>query len=240
MKQLRFAALCTAAVLLAGCGGGTPMPGAAPSQFITGIPAATNNSVVRLTGNADSCNQHHHGTGFVVAEDLVITNAHNVAGVSDVGIDGPATPKMIYGKVVYFDPNIDLALIRVPDLNLPALTIGDNLEAGAESQLLGYPDGDSQQEFNVTIVRTFTATTYDIYNTVKLTHEIAEGGLVVLHGDSGGPLIDSEGVVHGIVFARAPDKVNVGYFLLPEAINYVISQGGSATEALTTKCTINN
>ena len=235
MKISQLTALGTASLLLAACGS-TATPAAAPSQTMTGALASVSNSVVRLTGDAKDCGRREHGSGFVVGKDLVITNAHVVAGVTDVMVDGPATSKPLTGTVVYFDPNVDTALVRVPGLGLNPLTIGDALTAGSAAKLIGYPEGNSQVTADGSVVRTFSAATQDIYNSVDVTRELYEVSVTVNHGNSGGPLVDEQGVVHGMVFAKAPDKDATAYVLLPDAVNYVVTQGASATTALATKC----
>jgi S1-C subfamily serine protease len=139
---------------------------------------------------------------------------------------------------VYFDPNIDTALVRVPGLSLTPLTIGDKFADGAAAKLIGYPDGNSQVISDGSVLRTFSAATTDIYDSVDVTRDLYEVSVAVNHGNSGGPLVDDQGVVHGMVFAKAPDKDATAYILLPDIINYVITQGASATEALTTKCVV--
>ena len=237
--KLRSASLSAAVLLtLTACGSAastSPAAPSAPAQSLTVLEQAAN-SVVRIIGDATECNRREKGSGFVIGNDLIITNAHVVAGVDSPEIDGPATPKPIKGTVVYFDSVTDTALVSAPGLGLPALTVGEQLKAEDAVSVVGYPAGERQVTKAGTIVRVFKAGLFDIYNTKNSAREIYEVKADVNPGNSGGPILDDAGVVHGMVFAKAPTKSGIGYVLLPSAVNKVIKPGETATKLVKSKC----
>src|SRR5690606_9850200 len=97
-------------------------------------------SVVRITGNALACGVAQTGTGFVVADDRVVTNAHVVAGVTEPVVE-TLGGQVIAGTVVYFDPADDLAVIAVPGLDAAALDLAPVLQPGSDAVVQGYPHG---------------------------------------------------------------------------------------------------
>lgn len=206
-----------------------------PDHSLTALEQSAQ-SVVRIIGDATECGRREKGSGFVIGKDLVITNAHVVAGIAEPEIDGLATPKPIKGTVIYFDPQTDTALVSVPGLDLPALTVGEQLEADAAVNVIGYPSGESQVTEAGSVVRTFKAGLFDIYNTKNSAREIYEVKADINPGNSGGPMVDDAGVVHGLVFAKAPSKNGIGYVLLPSAIDKVVKNGSGNVEAVTSKC----
>ena len=86
-----------------------PVPGMATAEQIA---APARESVVRV--DAQACGQILTGTGFAVAPNFVVTNAHVVAGASSVAVTSDVTGHRGRGVVVLFDPELDLALVRTP------------------------------------------------------------------------------------------------------------------------------
>ena len=214
-------------------------PAAAPSASVAGPLQIASNSTVRVVGDAKECGRRESGSGFVIAPELIATNAHVVAGVDSPMVDGPVTTKALTGTVVYFDEKLDTALVKVPGLNLPALNIGEQLSPAATGKIIGYPEGNSQVTVDSSITRIFKATTTDIYNKVNVTRDLYEVAAAINHGNSGGPLVDDQGIVHGMVFAKAPSKDATAYVLLPDALKDLATKGASTTNALATKCIAN-
>ncbi len=113
----------------------------APDPALVGSPAVAiaRNSVVKVTGTAPSCRRRIEGSGFVYAPQRVMTNAHVVAGTQGaltVEVNGERRS----GRVVYYDPDRDLAVLYVPDLAAPPMTWADALaETGADAIVVGYP-----------------------------------------------------------------------------------------------------
>ena len=94
-------------------------------------------SIVKITGEA--CNRIQEGTGFVVADGLVVTNAHVVAGERTTALERPGGGQ-VRATVVAFDADRDLAVLRAPDLGMPALSTGESA-VGQRGAVFGHPGG---------------------------------------------------------------------------------------------------
>ena len=181
-------------------------------QIDTGSAAlnAAAQSVVRVTGNALQCGQSQTGTGFVVAPDRIVTNAHVVAGVTEPTVEA-LSGAVAGGRVVYFDPMRDIAVIATDGFSVTALPLGVNLNAGADAAVQGYPFGGPFTSSGAEVIAVSTARTPDIYGGAGEPREFYTLAADVREGNSGGPLLSLDGSVAGIVFARSADNSAVGF-----------------------------
>lgn len=187
-------------------------------------------SVVRVTGNAYACGQNQSGSGFVVADDRVITNAHVVAGVTEPIIeapDGGAYP----GRVVYFDPVDDLAVIAVSGLPAPGIQLAADLAPGSRAVSLGYPFGGPFDSDPAEVISLDTLLVADIYGRSPSPREAYTLAADVQQGESGGPLLSESGQVVGVIFAKAATTPNVGYALGMQEVAPVAEQASSLTSS---------
>jgi S1-C subfamily serine protease len=174
---------------------------------------AAEESMVKVTGVAAACQRGQEGSGWVVSQGRVVTNAHVVAGVEDVTVRVKGTGPALRGSVVVFDPERDLAVISVPGLAAPALTLGTDLGRGADAVVAGFPlDGPLRLDA-ARVRQVLDATGQDIYGQPGVTREIYSLLARVEPGNSGGPLLSSTGQVVGIVFAKSLDDDQTGYAL---------------------------
>jgi S1-C subfamily serine protease len=200
--------------------------------------AKVRGSVLKIYGEARSCDRAIEGSGFVYAPHRVVTNAHVVAGTNKVGIE-VAPGETIRATVTLFDPARDVAVLYVPDLDVPALTFSPEPgEHGDPAVVLGYPqDGP----FTVRSARVGGRTTVsgaNIYGGGKVTREIYAVRAIVRSGNSGGPLLAEDGTVLGVVFATALDSSDVGYALTDKEVKPDLDKARElAAPALTGKCT---
>lgn len=164
-------------------------------------------SVVRITGTAYQCGNNLSGSGFVVAENRIVTNAHVVAGVDEPIVEAPGQPA-VAGRVVAFDPENDLALIAVTGLATPPLTIAE-ASAGTEVAVAGYPFGGPLELRPARIMSIGPITIQESGRTS--TRDIVTLAADVDHGGSGGPVLTGDGDVGGVVFAKSDSVANVGY-----------------------------
>lgn len=177
-------------------------------------------STVRVEGEA--CNRLQDGSGFVVDDDLVMTNAHVVAGDSSVEVvrtDGSRAS----ATVVTFDPNRDLALLEVPGLDRPPLGLGDG-EEGDRGGVYGYPGGGDLRIAPFEIAREVTARGTDIYDQRTTERDVFFLSAHLRPGDSGSALVTPEGEVVGVAFAIAPDRSDVAYALTDEEMDRVLAE----------------
>jgi S1-C subfamily serine protease len=204
-------------------------PPAVP-QFDTGTPALTSaaRSVVRITGNAFACGQNQSGSGFLVAPDRVLTNAHVVAGVDEPVVESAADGAKI-GEIVYFDPVGDLAVIAVDGLTTPVLEFGPELPAGADAVVDGYPFGGPFRSHPALIVSSGQIDVPDIYGERSTPRPVYTLAADVQQGESGGPLLAEDGSVAGVIFAKGATTADIGYAMTADAALPVVQQAEAFT-----------
>jgi S1-C subfamily serine protease len=194
-------------------------------------------SVVRITGNAYACGQSQSGSGFVVAPDRVMTNAHVVAGVTNPVVDvrnGPA----LQSTIVYFDPIGDLAVLDVPGLDVKPLALGGTVAAGTDAVSDGYPFGGPFVSIPVAVDQVGTVDVEDIYGDQSNPREIYSLAANVQEGDSGGPLLTTNGVVAGVIFAKGATTQNVGYAITMKSVAPVAAEAPRlSSEVSSGRCT---
>jgi S1-C subfamily serine protease len=199
----------------------------------TGTPDLTRaaNSVVRITGNAFECGQNQTGSGFVVARGRVITNAHVVAGVAEPIVEVPGGGALP-GRVVYFDPATDLAVIAVDGMTTPPLPLASTLPPGSTAVVDGYPYGGPFTTGAARVLSITSTAVDDIYGGPGGSREIYTLAADVREGNSGGPLVTTSGEVAGVVFAKSADLANVGYAMTMTELAPVAAQAPTLTEAV--------
>jgi S1-C subfamily serine protease len=196
---------------------------------------AARSRVLKIQGTALSCNRSIEGSGFVYAPQHVITNAHVVAGVNE----GPTvtTPDgAVYrSKVVLYDPQVDIAVLYVPGLNLTPLRFDDQAAAGANAVVAGYPLDHSFTAVAARIGGTQNAVGPDIYQTGQVNRQIFQIKAVVEPGNSGGPLLSPSGKVYGVVFAAAVGESDTGFALTAGEVANDAQAGASQTFSTSTQ-----
>ncbi len=187
----------------------------APPAAVRDAVAAAGASTVKVV--AIGCGDEQEGSGFVASagpgHDLVVTNAHVVAGTGSISVEAPdgttarATP-------VLFDPRFDLAVLRSAPLGEPALRVDHSLvERGTTAVVLGYPGGGPFADRPAGVLARFAAEGRDIYGNALTVRTVYELRAVVRPGNSGGPLVTPSGEVLGVVFSRSTSDPDIGYAL---------------------------
>jgi len=198
---------------------------------LTAAVQADQHSVVKIEGRG--CGGIVEGSGFVAKTGIVLTNAHVVAGVSrpqvvDVNGEYSAT-------VVLFDPNLDLAVLRVDNLKDAPLPIDSNTAPnGTPAAVLGYPGGGDLHIGTARILQSLEAMGRNIYGQGTTTRLVYSVKATVRPGNSGGPLIAKNGNVIGIVFAESTVNDQTGYALAMHAVSAELAQGATRTLAVGT------
>lgn len=207
-----------------------PDPALASSAVVTTVEP----SVLKITGIAEACDKSVEGTGFVFAPERVMTNAHVVAGVDE--------PKVTVGeeklpaRLVLFDPSTDVAVLHVPGLERPALAFSEvPAEAGDSGVVVGYPQDGPFRSDAARVRGTVNAKGSDIYNREPATREVLALFARVRPGNSGGPLVDPQGAVLGVIFAAAADDPQVGYALTREEVRDEAEAGATATQGVSSQ-----
>ncbi|MET7702700.1 MarP family serine protease [Streptomyces sp. NPDC005485] len=185
-------------------------------------------STVKVEGVAG--NQGREGSGFVYAAQHVITNAHVVAGIDDPNVRVGGVGRAYEAKVVFFDPDKDVAVLYVPQLRAPLLRFDDSASRGDSAVVAGYPQDGGLDLQAATVASRIHATGRNIYSSDTVTREIYSIRSTVRPGNSGGPLLTTDGRVYGVVFARSTSDDETGYVL---TANEVAGDARSAATATT-------
>jgi S1-C subfamily serine protease len=213
--------------------GNEPSPGSATLPSLGQLnPAVSRDdaSVVKIEGRG--CGGIVEGSGFVVSTDTIVTNAHVIAGITHPYVISLAGVRYST-TIIWFDPNLDLAVLKVSGLNAPSLTV-DTTDTGngTIAAVLGYPGGGNFTAEPASTIQEFTADGRNIYNQGDTERDVYEIKADVIPGNSGGPLINVNGDVIGIVFAQSTVYNQVGYALTTATPLHEIQQAEAQNKAV--------
>lgn len=221
---------------------GLPRPVGPPVKLPTSAEAnragrKAEPSMVRVV--VPACGGTQLGSGWIAAQDTVVTNAHVVSGGDSVTLQDPEGDHP--GTVVLFDPKTDIAIIHAEGLDGPALDLEiSEQERETVGAALGYP---GNKNGTLVILRAavqaqYPATGKDIYGRSDATREVYELRAAVRQGDSGGPFVLSNGDVAGVVFAASTTDGDIGYALTAAEVQDEIEAGSTRTAPVGTgRCT---
>ncbi|MEO8106242.1 MAG: MarP family serine protease [Actinomycetes bacterium] len=188
---------------------------------------------VKILGAAPTCNASLEGSGFAFGPGRFLTNAHVVAGTKSIQVvreDGQAAP----GEVVYFDPDMDLAVIDAPDLGVRALSFSGSGSRGDDVAVIGYPENGGLDATPARIRDELVAPGNDIYGGGAVVREVLSLRADVRPGNSGGPVVNREGDVVGVVFAASVDRDDTGYAMTSRQVAEAVSKGLTASKPVST------
>ena len=183
-------------------------------------------SVVKITTRASACRRDQEGSGWVLSPGRIVTNAHVVAGADTIEVQSQR--QRLRGQVIVFDARRDLAVISVPGLDAPALSLGGPLSRGDSGAIAGFPLDGPYRVVPARVRDTIDARGLDIYAADPVVREIYSLNTTVRPGNSGGPLVDAQGRVVGVVFAKSLDDASTGYALTLAEARPVLEAAGSA------------
>ncbi|MFA1546512.1 MarP family serine protease [Actinomadura chokoriensis] len=195
---------------------------------------AAKNSIVKVVSTAPQCERRIEGTGFVFAPQHIMTNAHVVAGA---GASKVATMngEVSRGRVVLYDPKRDVAVLYVPGLRAPALEFAQEARVRDSAIIAGFPKNQPFTAGAARIRARQTARGPDIYHSGQVTREIYALRGKVEPGNSGGPLLSTDGRVYGVIFAAALDTPSTGYALTAQEVAPDARVGAQATNPVSTQ-----
>ncbi|MFD7137241.1 MarP family serine protease [Streptomyces sp. NPDC059894] len=189
-------------------------------------------STVKVEGVSGG--QGREGSGFVYARERVMTNAHVVAGMDEPTVRVGGVGRSYTARVVLFDPDRDVAVLYVAGLRAPVLRFDDTASRGDAAVVAGYPqDGDLDLRA-ATVAGRVEATGRNIHNDATVTREIHTIRSLVRPGNSGGPLLTTDGRVYGVVFARSTSDDETGYVLTAAEVAGDAERAATATAAVDT------
>ncbi|GAB3566315.1 MarP family serine protease [Spelaeicoccus albus] len=202
----------------------------APAQGVSAAARDAARSVVKVLSQSPSCGHDSEGSGWVASGDRVVTNAHVVAGSRQVVVQSGG--KNYPAAVVTFDPERDIAVLHVPGLSAPSLSVGRSLTAGDSAIVAGYP-GNGRLKMTPARVRgTLIARGKDIYGSQTVIRNIYSLRGVVRSGNSGGPLLDADGDVVGVVFAKSTTDGDTGYALTMKEVTGALNESAGHTHGV--------
>ncbi|RAV31534.1 MarP family serine protease [Corynebacterium heidelbergense] len=212
----------------------------APNPALSADPvvAAVGPSVVHVIAEADQCSRLLQGSGFVVAPNTVMTNAHVVAGTNKVQLS--TVNGRVDATVTMYNPQHDIALLSAPGLGLQPLQWSEaDAQAGQDAIVLGYPLGGPFTATPARVREKFVVSGPNIYANSRVDREAYSLRATVQHGNSGGPLVDGEGQVLGLIFGADANEDGTGYALTREEVDSQVGQLSQYRAAVGTGACVN-
>jgi S1-C subfamily serine protease len=201
------------------------------SPEVAAAAAKASPSTVKISGFG--CGGVVFGSGFVVADNYIATNAHVVAGLTSPVVEDKSGQHR--ATTVYFDPNMDFAVLKTHGLSGPPLTLDNQeIKSGTSGAILGYPGGGGLTVSPTVVVDERLAIGRNIYDEGLSRRHIYEVQATVEPGNSGGPLVLADGRVAGVVFAKAVSADDFGYTLTSTEILNAVQQATGRSEAVDT------
>lgn len=209
------------------------VPPADPALLHSTAVSTARPAVLKVRSMAPSCDRAMEGSSFVYAPERVLTNAHVVGGANDVQVQ--SATGWLRAHVVLFDPGRDIAVLWVPGLTAKPLQFSTQTAiTGQDAIVLGYPQDGPFDVRPARIRDREKISGRDIYGQLSVDRDIYTVRSVVRAGNSGGPLVDTNGAVLGIVFASALDSADTGFVLTAQEIAVDAHQGRTATQSVST------
>lgn len=196
-----------------------PAPAVQPPPSAIPVPQETVDRVAASTVKVEAagCGAAFAGSGWTVAPDTIVTNAHVVAGADSLQVlrrDG----SRLDATVVVFDDDDDVAILQVDGLGLEPLSFGE-ADDGEGAATFGHPAGqDALRIAPTTVARMINATGRDIYGQDRTDRQVVVLGAQLQRGDSGSAVVDADGTVVGTVFAISPDDRDTAYALANDEV----------------------
>jgi len=192
-------------------------------------------SVVKIRGVATACQKVLEGTGFVIAPNRVMSNAHVVAGAESVTVE--AEGEKYDATVVSYDPNADISILDVPNLPQPPLVFAEEpAKTGTDAVVLGYPGGGDFAATPARVREIIELSGPDIYKTTTVNREVYTIRGLVRQGNSGGPMINRAGSVIGVVFGAAVDDNDTGFVMTTDEVSRQLAKIGNTAKVPTGAC----
>jgi S1-C subfamily serine protease len=199
------------------------------------VVAKSRPSVVKIRGVATSCQKVLEGTGFVIAPNRVMSNAHVVAGSDSVTVE--AEGQTFEATVVAYDPDADISILDVPNLPLQPLVFADQpAKTGTDAVVLGFPGGGDFVATPARVREIIELSGPDIYKTKTVNREVYTIRGTVRQGNSGGPMINRSGQVIGVVFGAGVDDNDTGFVMTTDEVSRQLAKIGNTAKVPTGAC----
>ncbi|AQQ14166.1 Serine protease [Corynebacterium glaucum] len=194
-------------------------------------------AVVQVMGDSGSCQRRLMGTGFVIADDYVLTNAHVVAGTDSVALNTVVGVKR--ADVVFYDPDVDIAVLRAERLGIdPLAWHEETLANGDDAIVMGYPLSGPFEAAPARIRGRMNISGPDIYAQGRVQREAYTIRGVIRQGNSGGPLLTPEGEVVGMIFGASLDSTDTGYALTTQQVQERVGEISELVDPVDTQACV--
>jgi len=208
----------------------TVRPG--PQRLLTDPDVVDAAPSVLKVRSFNACGRGVEGSGFLYADDRLMTNAHVLAGV-----DRPEVvvgDSVVAARVVHYDARLDVAVLALDDGDLPLLAFDRAAEEKDGVAILGYPQDGPYDVGTARIRAVQRLRSPDIYGAGSVLREVYSVRGLVRPGNSGGPIVSSGGDVVGVVFAASVTDPDTGYALTAEQVAASAARGVTASDAVDT------
>lgn len=188
-------------------------------------------SVLKIRGQ-NSCGRGIEGSGFLYADDRLMTNAHVVAAVDEPQVElGDST---VDATVVYYNPDLDIAVLALDDQGRSRIDIETDAGRPDGVAVLGYPQDGPYDVQPGRIRSEQRLRSPDIYGEGSVVREVFALRALVRPGNSGGPIVNSDGEAVGLVFAASVTDQQTGYALTGSQISQPAAEGVASSAAVDT------
>jgi S1-C subfamily serine protease len=206
---------------------------AAPEGNIRNDPdvQAASQRTLRVTGTA--CGYGVEGSAWVGGQNLVVTNAHVVAGETATWVQIGGTGRQLPAKVVAFDERNDIAVMRVENLGLAPLPVAV-ARPGEAAAVIGFPQNGPLDIEPARTGTTERVRSTDAYDNGPVERMVTSFRVYVRPGNSGGPAVDAEGRVVSTIFASRTDSNNSGYGVPSRIVQRHLKAAASRTTPVST------
>jgi S1-C subfamily serine protease len=203
-------------------------PSAQPLPASVDTPGIRNAASETMKIQGFGCGGIVYGSGFPVGPGMVLTNAHVVAGTQGTTVRS-ADGHSLSARVVLFDPERDVAILYVPRLAVPPLGEA-TAHPGTQGAAIGYPGGGGESVEAAVVNGEVQAEGRDIYGQKLVVRSIWIMQAHVQPGNSGGPLVDLNGHVLGVIFAASTSQPGQAYALTDTEVQPDIDQAQGHTQ----------
>lgn len=191
-------------------------------------------SVVHVLGESQACGRRLMGSGFVIDENHVITNAHVVAGTEVVRLDtvlGTHT-----ATVVFYDPSLDIAVLRSDEMKIDPLRWAEEVSStGDDAIVMGFPESGPFEAAPARISDRLLIAGPDIYASGRVEREAYTARGSIRQGNSGGPMLNLDGEVIGVVFGASADSSDIGYALTAAEVRKAVGNISQLSQPVDTQ-----
>jgi S1-C subfamily serine protease len=164
------------------------------------------------------------GSGFLVGNGLILTNAHNIGNAKYVEVRKQDLAKRYAATVAFAGHDCDLAILQVSDMSfydgMVNLEIGEIPVANSTVQTYGFPMGGKQISVTEGVVSRIQMGVYA--HTRADSHLVVQTDAAINPGNSGGPVIQN-GKVVGVAFQGLTSADNIGYMIPTTVIRHFLT-----------------